>query len=215
VEKQVSVIIPVLNAQATLAACLQSVEDAGEIIVVDGGSRDASATVAARFGARVVPAGPGRGGQLRAGIAAATLPYLLLLHADTVLSPGWAAHLPAGQAGYYTLRFASDRRAARVLERIVAWRCRIFALPYGDQGLLLPAALLAEVGGMPDLPLMEDVALARRLGWRRLVALPGTALTSATRYERDGFLRRPLRNLVCLSLYFAGVPVAVIKRLYG
>jgi rSAM/selenodomain-associated transferase 2 len=212
---QVSVVIPVLNGAQTLAACLESAVGAGEIIVVDGGSRDASVAVARAQGARVLCAPRGRGGQLRAGVAAARGPFLLLLHADSVLPPNWDAALPAGKAGYYGLRFNSARRAARLLEALVALRCRLFALPYGDQGLLIRADVLASIGGVPDLDLMEDVALARRLGRARLVALPGHVRTSADRYLRGGFLRRPLRNLLCLGLYFAGVPVSLIQRLYG
>jgi len=87
-------------------------------------------------------------------------------------------------------------------------------MPYGDQGLLISRALLDEVGGVPDLPLMEDVALARLLRGR-LRALPVAAVTSAARYERDGWVRRPLRNIFCLALYFMGVSPARIRRLYG
>ena len=92
----------------------------------------------------------------------------------------------------------ADPRARR-LERLVAWRCRALGLPYGDQGLLLPRALLAAVGGMRPLPLMEDVDLVRRLGRRRLVALDAAAVTSAARWEREGWCRRSARNLACLS----------------
>jgi rSAM/selenodomain-associated transferase 2 len=215
VKSQVSVVIPVLNAAATLPGCLQTLAGAAEIIVVDGGSTDASVAIAEAHGARILHAAPSRGGQLRAGIAVARAPYLLLLHADTVPPPGWADTLSETKAGYFRLRYASSRRATRLLEFLAALRCRVFALPYGDQGMLLSAALLAQVGGVPDLPLMEDVALARRLGRSRLQALPGCALTSAARYERDGFLRRPLRNACCLAGYFAGIPVATLKRLYG
>lgn len=215
VKKQISVIIPTLNAAAHLAACLAAVAGAAEIIVVDAGSADDTRMIAATHGVRILMATGGRGGQMRAGTAAAVSPYLLFLHADTILGPGWDSIPPVGQAGYYRLRLASPRRAARVLETIVRLRCRLLALPYGDQGLLLSAALLAQLGGVPDLPLMEDVALARRLGRARLVELPVTALTAATRYDRNGYLRRPLRNACCLALYFAGLPVRFIIRLYG
>lgn len=213
--KQVAIIIPTLNAAKTLKNTLDCVAGASEIIVVDGGSADATLEIAAAAGARCLRAAPGRGGQLRLGVQAASAPYLLLLHADTTLSPDWDAVLPAGNAGYFRLRFDTPRRAARVVEAVAAWRARFLGLPYGDQGLLLSAELLAWAGGVPDLPLMEDVALVRRLGRRRLQRLGGTALTSAARYERAGYLRRSLRNLFCLTLYFAGMPPAAIKKLYG
>jgi hypothetical protein len=155
---------------------------------------------------------------LRAGVAAASGALLLLLHADTVLAPNWAdtiATLQPGKAGYFSLRLDSPHRAARLLELLVRLRCRLFALPYGDQALLIERDLLAAAGGVPDLALMEDVVLARRLGRRRLQALAADAVTSAARYERDGFVRRPMRNIFCLGLFFAGVPVRVIKKIYG
>ncbi len=121
----------------------------------------------------------------------------------------------AWTAGYFRFRVDSDDPRARRLERLVAWRCRVLALPYGDQGLLIHRDLLAHVGGMRPLPLMEDVDLIRRLGRRRLVPLAADAVTSAVKWERDGWTRRSLRNLCCLVLWFLGVPPSVIRRLYG
>jgi hypothetical protein len=89
------------------------------------------------------------------------------------------------------------------------------ALPYGDQGLLIARSLYDEVGGFRHLPLMEDVDLVRRLGRKRLGALPIVAVTSASRWQRDGWWLRSTRNLICLTLWFLGVPAATIKRLYG
>jgi hypothetical protein len=88
-------------------------------------------------------------------------------------------------------------------------------LPYGDQGLLISRGLYGRLGGFRPLPLMEDVDLVRRIGWRRLRPLPGAAETSAIRYRRDGYVLRPLRNLCCLTLYFLGVPPRAIEKIYG
>jgi hypothetical protein len=101
------------------------------------------------------------------------------------------------------------------LERIVAWRCRVLALPYGDQGLLIARNLYRAVGGFAPLPLMEDVDLVRRLGRRRLTRIGARCISSPARYRREGYWCRPLRNLLCLSLYFAGLPSDRIARLYG
>jgi rSAM/selenodomain-associated transferase 2 len=214
------VVIPALNASRTLGRTLAAL-DGAETLVVDGGSRDSTAAVTRAGGAQLISAPRGRGSQLAAGVAAARAEWLLLLHADTVLAPGWVgpvqAHMAAGPDRAAHFRFALDSPdpRARRLERRVAWRCRVLALPYGDQGLLISRFLLDTVGGIRPLPLMEDVDLVRRIGRARLAALPVDAVTSAVRWERNGWRRRSLRNLSCLALWFAGVPPRVLARLYG
>jgi rSAM/selenodomain-associated transferase 2 len=215
-----SIVIPALNAEALLPGTLSALGSGAEIMLVDGGSTDRTAAIATAAGARVLTAPRGRGSQIAAGAAAAVHPWLLILHVDTRLGPGWreavASHrTQPDSAGYFRFVLDSADRRARRLERIVAWRGRVLGLPYGDQGLLIHRDLLRAVGGMKPMPLMEDVDLVRRLGRRRLRALPADAVTSAERWERDGYLRRSTRNLLCLSLWFAGVPPRLIRRLYG
>jgi rSAM/selenodomain-associated transferase 2 len=216
-----SVVIPALNAAAWLPGCIGALRGLPEeVVVVDGGSGDGTAEVAARLGALVVHAPRGRGRQIAAGVAAARGEWLLLLHADTVLAAGWEAaawrfmEADAGRAAYFRFALDAEEPQARRLERMVAWRCRRLGLPYGDQALLVSRRLLDEVGGVRDLPLMEDVDLVRRIGRRRLVGLEVAAVTSAARWRRDGWVRRSARNLGCLSLYFMGVPAGVIARVY-
>jgi rSAM/selenodomain-associated transferase 2 len=228
----ISVIIPTLNAEARLASALGALVPAAvdglvrEVIVIDGGSGDGTAAIADQAGANFVVRTGGRGYQLAAGAHRARFPWLLFLHADSVLEEGWerdaVAFMAPIDAGKQPLtaaafRFGLDDAGARprLLERGVAARCALFSLPYGDQGLLIPKLLYAEIGGYNPHPLMEDVDIVRRLGRRRLVMLRSRAVTSAARYRRDGYLRRGLRNLVCLTLYFLRVPTTVISRIYG
>ncbi len=217
---RISVVIPALNAAAALPATLAALAGLpAEVILVDGGSGDATAALGAKAGCRVLAAPRGRGGQIAAGIAAATEPWLLILHADTRLFAGWpqaveAAMRDAGRAHYFRLALDDAAPEARRLERAVAWRCRWLALPYGDQGLLIHRDLLAAVGGVRPLPLMEDVDLVRRLGRRRLARLDADAITSAARWQAEGYLRRSARNLLVLGLWFAGAPTATLVRIY-
>ena len=219
----IDVVIPTLNAARSLATTLDSLRgnDRIAVTVCDGGSRDDTTTIARRAGATVVVSEPGRGRQLAEGAAVGSAPWLLFLHADTTLSPGWPAAArrfmaeATSQAAYFRLRFNSADPRARRIERLAAWRSRALGLPYGDQGLLMARALYRHLGGFRPLPLMEDVDLVRRIGRRNLVPLDADAVTSAERYERDGWLARPMRNLGCLALYFAGLSPTVIRRLYG
>ena len=222
----VSAIIPTLNAAGTLPALMEQLRGStifAEIIVVDGGSSDETVTIAQTAGACVLAAPCGRGIQLAAGAGAAAGDWLLFVHADCRLSPDWetavAAFLAASEstarAGYFDFALDDAAPAARRLERIVAWRCRVLALPYGDQGLLIPRSLYRAVGGFAPVPLMEDVDFVRRLGRGRLIRIGARCISSPRRYRREGYWRRPLRNLFCLSLYFAGVSPYRIARLYG
>ncbi len=223
----ISVVIPTLNAAAGIGPCLASLTEGvieglvREVVVADAGSEDAIAEVAEAVGAHLVRAERGRGRQLAAGAMAAEAPWLLFLHADTALSPGWAAAVRAHiadrpeRAGYFRLRFDSRAAMARVTEGWANTRSALFALPYGDQGLLISRALYDAVGGYPAQALMEDVAIIRRLGRRRLAPIGATATTSAEHYEREGWIRRGAHNILAVSRYLAGAdPERLAERYY-
>lgn len=222
-----SVIIPTLDAAATLPAALAALpENAGERIVADGGSSDGTARIAAELGASVVESECGRGIQLHRGAAAACGGWLLFLHADTRLSREAAEVIEnfigtggnARRAGYFRFKLDDRDNKARFLERCVSWRCKIFALPYGDQGFLIGRSFYNELGGYRKIPLMEDVDLVWRIhrehGRKALAALEADAVTSAEKFRRSGYLRRSARNLFCLFLFRLKVPPHLIAKLY-
>jgi rSAM/selenodomain-associated transferase 2 len=222
-----SIIIPALNAAGDLPLCLESLLpglEAGlirEVIVVDGGSSDATRAIAGSAGADVVESDAGRGRQLRAGAAAARGEWFLFLHADTALSRDWAeraaAHMGTrpGMAAAFTLKFRSDARAARWLEKRANRRARLMGLPYGDQGLLISRALYREVDGFADVPLMEDVMIVRAIGKKRLVILDAEARTSAAKYERDGWHKRAWNNAWLLTRFLLGAKPEALAKSYS
>jgi len=223
-QHELAAVIPALNAASGLGRTLEALGgQVAEVIVADGGSTDATPAIAAAAGARLLAAPRGRGSQIAAGTAAATAPWLLVIHADTIPGPGWAEAAaafmadPANAERAAHFRFALDDAspAARRLERAVAWRCRTLGLPYGDQGLLIARGFLDSLGGYRPIPIMEDVDLVRRIGRARLAALDPAFVTSADRWRAEGWMRRSARNLACLSLWFAGVPPERIARLYA
>lgn len=220
----ITVIIPSFNAAhalpATTEALLGGLTDGlvAELILSDGGSKDGITEVARELGATLVTGPKGRGGQIARGVAAARAPWVLILHADTHLSHGWAqaaySHMEnhPDKAGWFHLRFRASGFVPRLIAEGANLRARFLGLPYGDQGLLIAQATLEEVGGVPEIPLMEDVALARRLKGR-LRPLGAIALTSAERYEAEGWLRRSISNLGTLLRYFLGTsPEELVTR---
>ncbi len=222
----VSIVIPTLNAcsemPATLAALAEGLQ-AGlirELVISDGGSQDGIAGLAAEAGAVLIAGPAGRGGQLARGAVRARGDWLLFLHADTHLGPGWAAavrdHIRRypDRAGYFRLAFRAEGPAARIVAGWANWRSRRLGLPYGDQGLLMSRKLYEQAGGYPDIPLMEDVALARKLKGR-LREIGATAFTSAERYREQGWLRRGTWNILTLLRYLCGADPARLARGYS
>jgi rSAM/selenodomain-associated transferase 2 len=218
-----SVVIPALDAENTLAATVASLEGADEIVVVDGGSTDDTVKLAESLGARVLRTTKSRGAQLAAGAEVADGEWLLFVHADTRLQRGWreavdefiAAADSRTKAAAFRFGLDDESSQARQLEKIVTWRVHMLGLPYGDQGLLIHRDFYRQLGGFRAMPIMEDVDLALRIGRKRFVTLPVAARTSAKRWRENGWMLRSLHNLFCLSLYFLGVPPRLIARIYG
>lgn len=226
---RLSIVIPCWNAASTLAQCLNDIA-AGttssldvDILIVDGGSNDDTTGIAERNGASVIRTEKGRGKQLAEGGRVATGDWLMFLHADTKLTADWGdcvcafASDPCNltRAAVFTYALDDDHPAARRVERMVAIRCFLFSLPYGDQGLIISRHFYDLIGGFMEIPLMEDVDIIRRIDRKSLAYLDAKAITSPIRYHRGGYWRRPLFHLVCLSLYFLGVPPKTLESIYG
>jgi glycosyltransferase involved in cell wall biosynthesis len=219
----ISVVIPTLDNEATLPDTLSALVSASvdgfvrEVIVADGGSKDATCDIADWAGADVVPSSPARGLQLAAGAAHARRPWLLFLNPDAVLDYGWEREAsrfmekvdkdPSRQAaGVFGLALDDEGFAPRFLEGLAWLRFAILRLPSGAQGLLIPRRLYDAVGGHRGLAAGEDVDLARRLGRRRIKLLRARAVSSARGYRQDGYLRRALADQLNLVRYAMPAP---------
>lgn len=226
----ISAVIPTLNTGPRLAVCLDALVAGSleglvkDVIVVDGGSSDETLNIADEFGARILPAPPGRGGQLKRGAKAARGAWLLFLHGDTVLEPGWRAAAQTfmkestNKAAVFTLAFDAQGWAPRLIAAGAMARTRLIASPYGDQGLFVSRALYDEIGGYQEMPLFEDVDIIRRLikakGRRALQILNVKAVTSAERYERRGYIRQVASNAWRLARYQLGAAPEDLAREY-
>jgi rSAM/selenodomain-associated transferase 2 len=212
-EPQLCVIIPAFNEAALIGRTLERVQAAlprASIIVVDGGSTDETAAIAARAGATIVQAPRGRGIQCHAGALRATADWLLFLHADTLVPleaervfQAFAAN-PAAQIGTFRLQFADGGRLLNTLAWAASRRDSVFTR-FGDQGILVRRSFYETIGGFPPWPLFEDVALfqtARKLS--RVHWLPAHVITSARRFNERGLFRQRLLNAELMLRYLAG-----------
>jgi rSAM/selenodomain-associated transferase 2 len=203
----VAVVIPTLNEQtalaATLKAVLEQLSEGVRLFAADGGSSDGTIALAEQSGVRVVQCSkPGRGHQIAEVVRGLEEEIVLILHADMILPPGaiqlmrhWLANHPACPGGSFGHRFDSARRVYRLVEAWDSARAR-FGIPYGDQAQFYRRELIDRGGGFPDLPLMEDMELSRRLkalGWP--VYLNRPVVVSPRRFERLGWWRTVLINL--------------------
>lgn len=220
-----SVIIPALNEAAAIVATLQALQPlrarGNEVIVVDGGSQDRTVELSRPLADRVILAGAGRATQMRAGAAAATGAVLWFLHADTI-APARAdcliiKALQQGRNGWG--RFDLQLSQTRPLLKCVAWmmnqRSRLSGIVTGDQGLFVRQRLYTEVGGFPEIPLMEDIALSRELRRHgRPATIRQQLVTSPRRWLADGVLRTILRMWTLRLAYFLGVSPARLAAYY-
>jgi rSAM/selenodomain-associated transferase 2 len=209
---EISVVIPTLDEAACVAEAVGSVIGPGiEVIVVDGGSRDGTPRLAREAGARVLAGERGRARQLRLGGERSSADAVLFLHADTRLEQDWAERVrsvladPACAGGAFAFRLAQTGLWARTMEWAVALRVALLGLPYGDQAIFLRRSVLEQMGGVPIVPIMEDLDLVagiKRAG--RLACLDSAATTSDRRYAARGRLRVALQHAVALAAWYLG-----------
>ena len=220
---KVSVVVPAVNEESSVALAVSSAWSAGatEVIVVDGGSQDGTCRCAVEAGARVLSSPPGRAVQQNAGAAASSGEVLLFLHADCRLPADGVAQIELALAdrsvvgGSFRQRIEARGWLYRWLERGNAWRAGWRQVPYGDQGLFVRRARFEEVSGFPEGPLLDDVMLAqslRRLG--RLKLVKGPLSVDARRWQQRGIVRQTLRNWCLLTAWRLGVPLDRLARHY-
>ena len=220
---EISIIIPTLNEGPALSRTLNRIGRPAdqEIIVVDGGSRDDTCSLAASLGARVLHSPPGRAVQMNRGADQAVGDLFLFLHADTLLPSGYTDYIretlarPGVVAGAFRLCLEPRLTGLSLIEWMANLRAEKWHLPYGDQGLFLAAKTFRETGGYPQIPFMEDVEIVRRLRRRGKVALaPVAVITSARRWQMVGVWRNTLLNQLLLMGFFAGLSPERLSRWY-
>jgi rSAM/selenodomain-associated transferase 2 len=219
----ISIIIPTLNEADHIQTTLRSLSNNAdtEIIVVDGGSTDATRTLAAATGATVLSAPPGRARQQNIGAAAATGGILFFLHADTQVPPDYrdlirrTLRLPGVSAGAFSLAAADRDPGLQAITRIANLRSRWLHLPYGDQGLFLEARLFFKLGSFPEQPIMEDFVFVRKLrNHGRLITLPQTVVTSNRRWQQLGVWQTTYINQLMIFGYYVRIAPTTLARLY-
>jgi rSAM/selenodomain-associated transferase 2 len=221
-----SIVVPTLNEAEGIVAHLRALQPlrrrGAEVIVVDGGSSDGTPTLAGPLADRVVSARRGRAAQMNAGAKYAHGSVLLFLHADTRLPEAADRLVASGLAkkawvwGRFDVAIDSRRRLLRVVARAMNRRSRLTGIATGDQAMFVRRESFELVGGFPDLPLMEDIALSRRLKCLgRPLCLDARAVTSGRRWEQRGVLRTIVLMWRLRAGYWLGSDPARLAQAYA
>lgn len=218
----ISVIIPTLNEGVSITRLIAETRRIGvcEIIVVDGGSTDQT-LVQAALADRVISSPRGRATQQNLGASASRGEVLLFLHADCRLPVGAFDAIRAGLddartvGGCFEQTIAAEGRPYRWLEWGNGLRVRWLRMAYGDQAIFIRKSVFEQLGGFPEVKLMEDVLLMKRLRHAgRFILLPDRITVSARRWQRHGLIRQTLRNWLLLTLALCGVSPNNLARFY-
>lgn len=223
---KISIVIPALNEAETIEATLmplQSWRKAGhELIVIDGGSEDSTASIAEPLVDRLLESAPGRARQMNLGAEHAFGEVLLFLHADTQLPCGSDVLILQALAqrhrwGRFDVRLSGRHWLLRVVERTMNWRSCLSGIATGDQGIFMERDLFQRLGGFASLPLMEDIDLSKRL--KRVAGRPACIrtplVTSSRRWEQYGIVRTIVLMWRLRLAWFFGVPAQQLAAQYG
>lgn len=224
-ELSLSVIVPTLNESTSIEQTLIVWRARGdpdvEIIVADGGSRDGTLDIAKPLADKIIRADRGRAKQMNAGAAIASANYLLFLHADTIVSD--SAHRALRQAlnshnvdwGFHMVRLSNQRWIYRLIEKMMNWRSRFTRVATGDQCLFVSREIFWQIQGYQDIPLMEDVALCKRLRQKHEPGIISEPVSTSTRrWELNGVIRTVLLMWRLRLGYFLGVSPQTLKNQY-
>lgn len=220
---RISVVIPMLNEAGSIALTLNRVRQAGvcEIIVVDGGSADGTLEIARPYADRVLSSSRGRAQQMNVGAQAASGEVVLFLHADTVPPHGFPALLdqaladPQVVGGRFDVRLDAAGWPFRMIEKLMNERSRLTRLSTGDQGIFVRRELFLALNGYPELALMEDLELSRKLKRAgKIACLSAQVTTSARRWQQHGIAKTIVLMWALRLCHFFGVPPRLLKRFY-
>jgi rSAM/selenodomain-associated transferase 2/rSAM/selenodomain-associated transferase 1 len=223
VSTKISIVIPTFNAADHLTQTLSTLQLATniEIIIVDGGSTDKTVEIAGTIDAQVLTTTSGRAHQMNIGARVATGEILLFLHADTQLPTGFDRHIrtvldqPGVIAGAFELRIRGTQPSLRLVEWGVRWRSRLWQMPYGDQAIFLKSSVFRDLDGFPELPIMEDFEIIRRLKrLGRVAIVPACVVTSGQRWQQLGVWRTTLINQWIIAAYLLGVDPDRLSQWY-
>ena len=220
---RLSVIIPVLNEEKSIATTLAALRPLkpDELLIVDGGSTDGTKQICRRLGITVISSERGRAVQMNSGASHATGDVLLFLHADTRLPASAIDDIRAALTdsrcvgGRFDVELDGDHWMLKIIGRMISLRSRLTKIGTGDQAIFVRRAVFEAIGGYPEIPLMEDIALSRALKRTgKIACLKSRVVTSARRWQAEGVWKTIVKMWTLKSLYLLGVSPLRLKRYY-